>query len=105
MKLILLFAEINYIKDIAKNLKPKFSSYEINSIRFELFNMYFISKYEQFERFDSIIRFLYEFNTHFPAVIPEILFIRVSSSLKALVIILYDLSQNNKYSLNPTINF
>lgn len=71
---------------LASCKRIKFSSYNISSIRFELFNMYYMVKYKKFIRFDSIINFLVEFDRVFKNIIPNNLLLRLLSSIKALVI-------------------
>jgi hypothetical protein len=79
----------NIVYSFASNQKTPFSSFNISSIRFELFNMYILIKHKRLDRFDSVIRFLYEFNTKFPNLINDQLFNRVQTSLKALVCLQY----------------
>ena len=73
------------VEEFAEKQRTKFSSLNISLIRFELFNLYILIKKRHFDRFDSIIIFLNEFDTKFPNIIPENLFYRVQNSLKALV--------------------
>jgi hypothetical protein len=75
----------NIIYSFASNQKSPFSSFNISSIRFELFNMYILIKHKKLDRFDSVINFLDVFNSKFPNIVTEQLFNRVQTSLKALV--------------------
>jgi hypothetical protein len=75
----------NIVYSFASNQNAPFSSFNISSIRFELFNMYVLVKHKKLDRFDSVIGFLNEFNMKFPNIITEQLFNRVQTSLKALV--------------------
>ena len=63
----------------------KFSRFKLAPIRFELYNMYILIKNRNYIKFDSIARFLTEFNTVFPKIIPEQLFSRVVGTIKSLV--------------------
>ena len=71
--------------DFALDKRSKFSNYQIPSIRFELYNLYKTVKDRHSQRYNGLIEFLTEFNEHFPTIIPEKLYLRVLTSLKALV--------------------
>ena len=71
--------------DFALDKRTRFSSYQIASIRFELYNLYKTVKDRHSQRYNVLIEFLIEFNEHFPTIIPEKLYLRVLTSLKALV--------------------
>lgn len=86
-----------FIKDYALDKRFKFSSYNIATIRFELFNLYKIVKDRHSSKFNGLIEFLIEFHKSFPNILPEKLFIRVVTSLKALVSLnlLFNLKKSN----------
>ena len=63
----------------------KFSRFKIAPIRFELYNTYILIKNRNYIKFDSIVRFLTEFDAAFPKIIPEQLYSRVIGTIKSLV--------------------
>ena len=54
-------------------------------MRYELYNVHLAIKNRQYNRFETVILFLTEFNKFNPDILPEKLFVRVTASVKALV--------------------
>lgn len=85
--------KIDYlVEKIAGDERVIFGQCHINSIRFELYNMYILVKHKRFDLFESIIEFLTEFHSCFGNILEEKLYFRVLVSLKALFI--YDNLRN-----------
>jgi hypothetical protein len=72
------------VTNFACNEKIKFTSFKICPIRFELYNMHVIIKNKHLHKFDSIIKFLTEFNLIFTNFLHEQLYARVLVTIKSL---------------------
>jgi hypothetical protein len=71
---------------LACHSKTRFTTYRLSPLRFDLYNMHLMVKNRQFDRFHTVIRFLAQFRSIAPPhTLPDKLYTRVTTSLKALV--------------------
>ena len=102
---ILISDNITFKTDLASDQMIKFSRFKLAPIRFELYNMHILIKNRNYIKFDAIARFLTEFNTIFPKIIPEQLFSRVVGTIKSLVSQTSQCSTQIIYQVEILFNF